>query len=283
MILLDEPGLSLHAKAQSDLLRYIREKLQPNYQVVYTTHSPFMVDPDHLLDVRTVEDMVVKGESLGTKVGDRVLSKDVDTIFPLQAALGYDITQTLFVGKHTLLVEGPGDLLYLKWFSRALESLKRTGLDQRWVVSPCGGIDKVASFITLFGGNKLDVAVLTDFHEGDKRKVRDLKESVFLKAGHVLTADMYADQNEADIEDLIGRSLYAALVNRCWELDAKYCIPATRPENAPLRVLREVEDHFAQLPPTVKEFDHYSPAAYLMENGASMQKELPELDTLLER
>jgi len=44
VILLDEPGLSLHGKAQADLLRYINEKLLPTYQVIYTTHSPFMID-----------------------------------------------------------------------------------------------------------------------------------------------------------------------------------------------------------------------------------------------
>lgn len=283
IILLDEPGLSLHAKAQGDLLRYIREKLQPYYQVVYTTHSPFMIDPDHLVDVRTVEDLVVEGESLGTKVGDQVLSTDVDTVFPLQAALGYDITQTLFVGKHTLLVEGPGDLLYLKWFSRVLESRKKTGLDARWTVCPCGGIDKVGSFVALFGGNKLDIAVLTDFHHGDKKKVRGLKESTLLKSGHVLTADMYIDQDEADVEDLIGRPFYVGLVNRCWGLDAKTCLPAVKPEKAPARVLKEVEDHFAQLPPSVAAFDHYTLATFLVENGAALQKELPGLDEALDR
>ena len=40
LILLDEPGLSLHGRAQGDLLRYIKEKLLPKYQVIYTTHSP---------------------------------------------------------------------------------------------------------------------------------------------------------------------------------------------------------------------------------------------------
>lgn len=44
ILLLDEPGLSLHASAQSDLLRFIDEKLAPEYQVIYTTHSPFMID-----------------------------------------------------------------------------------------------------------------------------------------------------------------------------------------------------------------------------------------------
>ena len=48
IVLLDEPGLTLHGKAQKDLLRYIREKLQPDHHVIYTTHSPFMLDAKNI-------------------------------------------------------------------------------------------------------------------------------------------------------------------------------------------------------------------------------------------
>ena len=58
IILLDEPGLTLHGKAQSDLLRYIEERILPEHQVIYTTHSPFMVPAQRLADVRVVEDVV---------------------------------------------------------------------------------------------------------------------------------------------------------------------------------------------------------------------------------
>src|SRR5882762_4200515 len=100
---LDEPGLSLHARAQADLLRYINEQLRPYYQVIYTTHSPFMIDADELLSARTVEDVVKKekqkGEEieilLGTKVSTDVLSTDPDTVSPLHRVLDYEITQTL--------------------------------------------------------------------------------------------------------------------------------------------------------------------------------------------
>lgn len=118
ILLLDEPGTSLHAKAQEDLLRYFKEKLIPNHQVVYMTHSPFMVPADNLLAARTVEDVVKRDaqgsitEILGTKVREDVLSVDRETLFPLQGALGYEITQTLFIGKNSLLVEGPSDILY---------------------------------------------------------------------------------------------------------------------------------------------------------------------------
>lgn len=282
-ILLDEPGLSLHGKAQEDLVRYINEKLRPNYQVIYTTHSPFMVDPEHLTSVRTVEDVVKDDEILGTKVGDRVFSTDEDTVFPLQAAMGYNITQNLFVGKHILLVEGPGDLLYLKWFSRELQARGREYLDTRWVITPVGGIDKMGPFANLFGGNKLHVAAFTDFHHGAKQRVKVLRESDLLKQSRVFTADMYAGQEEADIEDMIGRSSYIALVNRTYELDGEHALPETKPENAPSRVLKEVEDHFRTLPPHLPEFDHYSPAAYLVEHTAEVRPALSDLDSSLAR
>ena len=150
IILLDEPGLNLHGRAQADLLRYIDERLRPDHQVIFTTHSPFMVPADRLDRVRTVEDVVVQDRqrfvSIGTKVGGDVLSTDRDTLFPLQAALGYEITQSLFVGEHTLLVEGPSDILYLKAVSNELLARGRTSLNKRWVVCPSNGIDKVAAF-----------------------------------------------------------------------------------------------------------------------------------------
>lgn len=279
-ILLDEPGLTLHARAQSDLLRYMHEKLKPIHQVMYTTHSPFMIDSADILNVRTVEDLVEGEAYLGTRVGDKVFSTDVDTVFPLQAALGYDITQSLFVGKNTLLVEGPSDLLYLKWFSRELAKLGRTALDPRWVIAPVGGIDKVASFMALFGGNALNVAVLTDFQDGEKKKVRDLRESKLLKQGQVFSAEMYVSQAEADIEDLVGRSMYRRLIAGTFGLDAKTALPAKKPEGAPVRLVKEVEEHFRTLPPTIREFDHYSPAAFLVETAS---KNMPGLTDALAR
>ena len=54
ILLLDEPGLFLHAKAQGDLLHYFKKELTPYHQLIYTTHSPFMVDPIHFNRVRIV-------------------------------------------------------------------------------------------------------------------------------------------------------------------------------------------------------------------------------------
>jgi hypothetical protein len=110
----------LTGKAQADLLRYFEEELKPHHQLIYTTHSPFMVDPTHFDRVRIVQDLSIEpnsddlpGERQGTQVITEVLDATPDSLFPLQGALGYEIYQTLFIGPNSLVVEGMSDLLYI--------------------------------------------------------------------------------------------------------------------------------------------------------------------------
>ncbi len=112
ILLLDEPGLSLHGKAQEDLLRHFEQELKGHHQLIYTTHSPFMVDPRHFERVRIVQDRGIDTDEPlppaeeGTKVLTEVLDATPDSLFPLQGALGYEIYQTLFIGPNCLIVEG---------------------------------------------------------------------------------------------------------------------------------------------------------------------------------
>ena len=290
IILLDEPGLSLHARAQADLLRYIREQLRPHYQVIYTTHSPFMIDADDLLSARTVEDVVKKEKKkdeevehlLGTKVSTDVLSTDPDTVSPLQRALDYEITQTLFIGKHTLLVEGPSDLLYLKWFSGQLEKAKKPGLDYRWNICSVRGIDRIPGFVSLFRGNNLHIAAVVDVQAGHKAKIEIARKA--LEDKHLLTLDGYAGQSEADVEDVLGREFYVALVNKTYDLRGKEKLPAAKPSGVPVpdRVVEEVKANFALLPPRFPEFDHMQPAEHLFQGGDEGTR-LPGFDDALGR
>jgi predicted ATPase len=286
IILLDEPGLTLHARAQSDLLRYINEQLRPEYQVIYTTHSPFMIDPDNLLSARTVEDVVQKDKTtdqeklLGTKVSQQVLSTDPDTISPLQRALDYELTQTLFIGRHNVLVEGPSDLLYLKWFSQQLQKAGKRGLDYRWSISIVGGVDRIPGFVSLFRGNHLHVAALVDVRTGQKQRIENARKA--LSTGHLLTADKYAEVEEADIEDILGREFYIALINRAFQLHSTLELPSAKPSDAPDRVVAEVEARFATMPKYVREFDHFIPAEFLFQSGDDGTK-LPGFSVAIDR
>lgn len=291
IILLDEPGLTLHGKAQSDLLRYIESRILPEHQVIYSTHSPFMVPAQRLADVRVVEDVVDYRDPRrpvvkGTKVSADVLSVDKDTLFPLQAHLGYEITQSLFVGKHCLLVEGPSDVVYLQVVSRALQARRRVGLDSRWTICPTGGLDKVTSFASLFAGNNLNIAVLCDYGAGDKAKVERLRQSQILKTERVLTAADFTEKAESDVEDLFDGAFYCELVNQSLALRDGHTITVEKAEaagNGTSRIVKQIEALCRTLPGNVPEFGHYVPAEHLLRHPELLDGDASEIAQSLER
>jgi predicted ATPase len=107
IVLLDEPALNLHGQAQADFLRFINERLAAHSQVIYATHSPFMVEPAHLRRVRTIED---KGVEVGSVVTGDIFTAGADSLLPIRAALGYDIAENLSLGPDNEVVEGTSDL-----------------------------------------------------------------------------------------------------------------------------------------------------------------------------
>ena len=287
VLLLDEPGLSLHGKAQADLLRFFEEKLAPHHQIIYSTHSPFMVPASAFDRVRVVEDKIESGgqrrRSLGTRVRDNVLELDPDTLFPLQGALGYKITQSLFVGKHTLLVEGPSDILYLQALSAALRKRDKTGLDTRWTLCPAGGIDKIMPFVSLFAGNELHVAVLADRSAGDKRKLERITQSGVLQAGHLYSITDFVDAAEGDVEDLFDPELFIHIVNSSYALDNSLALTIDKIESTgtTTRIVKRVESQFRLLPDSIPIFDHFTPASWLIRNPGTLEEQAEAVERSL--
>jgi predicted ATP-dependent endonuclease of OLD family len=212
VILLDEPAIGLHAKAQSDFLRFIEERLTKRCQVIYTTHSPFMVQPGNLERVRLVED---KGKEFGALVTSDVLTIDRDTIFPLQGALGYDLVQHLFVSEHNLVVEGTSDYAYLKIVSDHLSSITRTGLDPKWSIVPVGGADLIPTFVALLG-NHLNVTVLVDSRKEGHQKLDRLSKDGYLEKQRIILLGDVLGKPSADIEDLFSEEEYLELYNKAF-------------------------------------------------------------------
>ena len=260
IVLLDEPGLTLHAKAQYDLLEYIQKELAPNHQVIYTTHSPFMIISDQLESIRTVEDVLENDPKKqrpvvrGTKVSSDFLKTSKDTIFPLQSALGYEISQTLFIGKKVILVEGPSDILYLKTISNVLKEKGRAHLGE-WVLCPAGSIDKIAPFINLYlaHGEKREIIALTDYQKGHKSKVQRLRNPD-TKTTLLLYSD-FCDKEEADVEDVFEKSLYLEIFSQSC---GKNIDPAKIDDKK--RITKEIDLQ-------VDDYSHYQPADWLMRNS----------------
>jgi predicted ATPase len=211
VILLDEPALELHPRAQRDFLRFINERLAPKHQVFYTTHSPFMIEADHLERVRMVED---KGRGVGAVVSADVLSAEPDSFFPLQAALGYDIAQSVFSRPDNLLVEDTSDYTYLMVISDHLKQFGREHLNGRWQILPAGGLGNIPAVVALIG-RQMGVTVLVE-SKGGSEKLVELAKAGFLKTKRLVAVAEVTGGTRADIEDLFEVEDYLALYNQAF-------------------------------------------------------------------
>lgn len=260
ILLLDEPGLSLHASAQNDLLRFIDEKLAPEYQVIYTTHSPFMIDSLKLNEVRTVYD--TQNPKIGSVVSDAVEEKDSDTLFPLQAALGYTIAQNLYVSPKNLLVEGISDLVYLNHFSTILKDMGKEGLSEDITIVPVGGADKIATFISLMRGNELSTVCLLDTFtdQAAQARLKRMVEQKIIADKKILYYHSIMGQAYADIEDLFDKEEYLVLFNGAFGKSVQISeLDTNKPIMSQLKRLNGN-----------KAFNHYSPTNYMAKNIGSL-------------
>ncbi len=115
IILIDEPGLYLHATAQRDILKHL-ESSGGNCQILISTHSPYLIEPDKLERVRLVQ----KPSDRGTFIENKVHAvSDKETLTPILTAIGLELNQGI-VGSDKLnnvVVEGPADYFYLTAFN----------------------------------------------------------------------------------------------------------------------------------------------------------------------
>lgn len=252
IILLDEPGLGLHGKAQADFLRFIEERLATKRQVIYTTHSPFMVQPDRLERARLVEE---KERENGCKITDEVLTTDPDTLFPLQGALGYDLSQHLFISKNNLVVEGTSDFTYIQIISEYLKEKGRTSLIDDWTLVPVGGADLIPTFVALLG-IYLDITVIVDARTEGNQKLSSLASKGYLKKSRIITLNEIMQTKLADIEDLFSADDYLAIYNAALEDHVKK-------EN--LQGTDQIVNQIARYN-GVQRFNHGKPADYFLRN-----------------
>ncbi len=261
ILLMDEPGFSLHASAQEDLLRFIDEKLAPEYQVIYTTHSPFMIDAAKLSEVRTVYD--TQDPKIGSVISDAAEEKDRDTLFPLQAALGYTIAGSLYVSPKNLLVEDVSDLVYLTHFSAALKAMGKEGLADDVTIVPVGGADKIAMFVSLMQNNELSTVCLLDkcTEQSAEAHVKGLVGQKIIGDKKIIYYHSLLGNAFANVEDLFTKKEYVALYNGAFGTSVKVeQLDASKPIVTQLQRLNGN-----------KQFNHYAPANFMMKNIGSMK------------
>lgn len=200
ILLLDEPGMSLHGLKQRDFRDTITRLAEKN-QTIYTTHSPFLVGPNELDIVRVVE---MKNRKEGTKVHTTLSSSDPAGLLPLQEALGYDLAQSLFSQQRNLILEGLTDYWYLDAASQLLADAGIESLNDKIALIFANSAGKVVYYATILFAHHLKVAALLDSDAaGDQAAQQENLVHTLGNKNILRTKDYVAGIPKAEIEDLL--------------------------------------------------------------------------------
>lgn len=242
IILLDEPGLHLHAAAQRDLLERMKAYSKGN-QLIYSTHLPFMIDMKRLDNIYVAEELPMKG----SMVHKNWATADKDARFTLQAALGLSWSHSLFVGQYNLVVEGVDDYWLLTVFSTMFEEAGQGGLDPQLVVTPAGGASKVAYVGTILKGQELNVAVLLDSDPAGQQAFEQLVHQWILQDKLVVMVGDAVGARPCALEDLFGEAYYLSKVNEAYAKElAKKPLTLDAKTVGKKSIVERVEDAFGE-------------------------------------
>lgn len=227
ILLLDEPGLSLHALKQQEFRKTVTRLAEDN-QVIYTTHSPFMVGTDELDLVRIVE---MTTREAGTRVHTRLVVDDPRSVYPLQAALGYELAQSLFGQSRNLVCEGLTDMMYVEALNAAFTDAGK-GLKKSISLVPASGASKVIYYATLLTSQSLKVAALLDSDQAGENAAKQDELVQLLGSRKILRTKDYCDPavKHSEIEDLLRETLVQiAKDDLAWDVTAAASTQPQRP------------------------------------------------------
>lgn len=203
ILLLDEPGMSLHALKQRDFRDTI-SRLAENNQTLFSTHSPFLVGPDELDIVRVVE---MKNRTDGTKVHTTISSEDPAGLLPLQEALGYDLANSLFSQQRNLILEGITDYWYIEATADMLRAGGVVSLNEKIALVFANTAGKVVYYATILHAHKLKVAALLDSDAAGEQAAQQDSLVYSLGNKNILRTKDFCAIPKAEIEDLLRETL----------------------------------------------------------------------------
>ena len=210
ILLLDEPGLHLHPIAQQELVKFF-EKLTDSSQLIYTTHSPFLIDGENIHRVRPISE----GKSGNIQVGDNGWPSDLEVVFPLQAASGCAMVKGLFNLKKNILVEGITDYTYLHALDKYCHTHKKQTLPGDIYITPCGGTKNIRPMACLFLAQKIRPLILLDADsQGKTLRTNLLKDCYANNEASILILSEVLKPDEFEIEDLIGAEMILPIINK---------------------------------------------------------------------
>ena len=270
ILLLDEPGLHLHPTAQQELIKFF-EKLSEGSQLAYSTHSPFLIDGEHLHRVRPV----TEDDTGHSHISVETWPKDRETIFPLQAAAGYAMVRGLFQHAKNVLVEGMSDYYYLHALSQQCGATNRAALPADIYITACGGTKLVSQLASLFLAQEVRPLVLLDGDDAGRVRRDALMKELYV--GHdsgILMLDEVLGRagQEVEVEDILGEDIIIPAVKSVIGKTIKLTEADRKTGSLPTAIKAAAKRQGVDLPKGWKA----SVAIHLVSEWAETQTQLPD-------
>jgi len=221
ILLLDEPGLSLHPLGQKDLSAFF-DGLADTNQLLFTTHSPFLIDPDRLDRVRAVyvDPTGATAISADLRAG-KAASPEFKSVYAVHSALGLSVSDALLQGCTNVIVEGPSDQLYMTGIKTILIALGKIKPQRELLFFPGGGAKGVNAFVPIFTGKaEAPPHVVLDSDRQGLDFAKKLREGAIYAGNHTERVrnigDLLPGVANAEVEDLIPHAMMVEVAGRLY-------------------------------------------------------------------
>ncbi len=196
IILIDEPGMNLHAKAQREILRVLERRIAPQSHVILSTHSPYFINPIRLDRVRLIMKTPEDGSMISNHIPKDV---DADTMIPIHTALQMENAGSLpFAGKWNIVVPNMVDYYLLDILKQYIELPDQKEIN----LIPCPSDGQLEQLVSLLKGFNFDFRVVLRYpQEGDQTRT-ELKNTFGLDEKSIVYIPLQAGLSTEDLFSL---------------------------------------------------------------------------------
>lgn len=157
ILLFDEPNNGFHPTAQKKMLRFLQDLGKKGNQVIVSTHSEYLIDPDFLSSVRLMSSDENKNVFVKNHFYNKTNDKgDYLALQPIFDAIGYKYGNQLEIENKVIITEGVTDLLYLRAFNKILK------FNLELHIAPARGEAQIPHLISFIVSQGLSFKILID-------------------------------------------------------------------------------------------------------------------------
>jgi predicted ATP-dependent endonuclease of OLD family len=198
VLLIDEPGLSLHARAQEDVLK-VFEDLKDKMQIIYCTHSPHLVDPSKLYRILAIQRVNADDERSETVIieASSLHEASTDTLTPIYSLMGaklYD--QSLIQQKNNIIIEDTITFYYLTEMARMIDFREQIHF------IPSTGESNIPVLMNILIGWRIDFLILLCDSPEKREMAEHLKKNIFSHSEELSSEKIVVMEGFRKAEDL---------------------------------------------------------------------------------